>query len=68
MGDLFLLSEVSFAYDTILYRQRHKVDNLFAKLKDWRRTAAGYDRCAHNLLLGHLHRNGRHLLDLINVS
>jgi transposase len=27
--------------------QRHKVENLFAKLKDWRRIATCYDRCAH---------------------
>lgn len=26
---------------------RHKVENLFAKLKDWRRIATRYDRCAH---------------------
>jgi len=32
---------------TNLYRQRHKVENLFAKLKDWRRIATRYDRCAH---------------------
>ena len=36
-----------YAYDTTLYRQRHKVENLFAKLKDWRRVATRYDRCAH---------------------
>ena len=36
-----------FAYDKALYRQRHKVENLFAKLKDWRRIATRYDRCAH---------------------
>lgn len=30
-----------------LYRQRHKVENTFAKLKDWRRIATRYDRCAH---------------------
>jgi transposase len=24
-------------HDTILYRQRHKIENLFAKSKDWRR-------------------------------
>ena len=35
-----------FAYDKMLYRQRHKVENLFAKLKDWRHTATHYDRCA----------------------
>jgi transposase len=31
----------------MLYRQRHKVENLFVKLKDWRRVATHYDRCAH---------------------
>lgn len=36
-----------YPYDKILYRQRHKVENLFAKLKDWRRVATRYDRCAH---------------------
>ena len=30
-----------------LYKQRHKVENMFAKLKDWRRLALRYDRCAH---------------------
>lgn len=34
-------------YDKVLYRQRHKVENLFAKLKDWRRVHTRYDRCAH---------------------
>jgi transposase len=34
-------------YDKILYRQRHKIENMFAKLKDWRRIATRYDRCAH---------------------
>jgi transposase len=34
-------------YDRALYRQRHKIENLFAKLKDWRRIATRYDRCAH---------------------
>ena len=34
-------------YDKSLYRQRHKIENLFAKLKDWRRIATRYDRCAH---------------------
>ena len=39
--------KIPYAYDTMLYRQRHKVENLFAKLKDWRRVATRYDRCAH---------------------
>ncbi|TCM48701.1 IS4 family transposase [Rhizobium sp. PP-F2F-G48] len=38
---------IPYLYDKVLYRQRHKVDNLFAKLKDWRRIATRYDRCAH---------------------
>ncbi|MER9281151.1 hypothetical protein [Mesorhizobium sp. M0522] len=36
-----------FAYDKDLYRQRHKVANLLAKPRDWRRIATRYDRCAH---------------------
>jgi len=39
--------KVPIAYDKTLYRQRHKVENMFAKLKDWRRIATRYDRCAH---------------------
>ena len=39
--------KLPFTYDKALYRQRHKVENLFAKLKDWRRIATRYDRCAH---------------------
>jgi transposase len=34
-------------YYKTTYRQRHKIENLFAKLKDWRRIATRYDRCAH---------------------
>jgi transposase len=34
-------------YDKALYRQRHKIENLFAKLKNYRRIATRYDRCAH---------------------
>ena len=34
-------------YGKRLYRMRHKVENLFARLKDWRRIATRYDRCSH---------------------
>lgn len=34
-------------YDKILYRQRHRIENMFGKLRDWRRLATRYDRCAH---------------------
>ena len=33
-------------HDQALYRQRHPIENMFAKLKDWRRIATRYDRCA----------------------
>lgn len=35
------------AYDKTLYRQRHKIENMFSHIKDWRRIAMRYDRCAH---------------------
>ena len=34
------------AYDKTLYRQRHRIENAFGRLKDWRRVATRYDRCA----------------------
>jgi transposase len=39
--------KIPIPYDTVLYKQRHKIENMFAKLKDWRRIATRYDRCAH---------------------
>ena len=38
-------SPATYCKDT--YKQRHKVENMFAKLKDWRRISTRYDRCAH---------------------
>ena len=32
------------------YRQRHKIENMFSRLKDWRRIATRYDCCAHTFL------------------
>jgi len=37
----------SIEYDKALYRLRHRIENLFAALKEWRRIATRYDRCAH---------------------
>ena len=34
-------------HDRKLYRQRHKIENMFGRLKDWRRIHTRYDRCAH---------------------
>ena len=38
---------VPIPHDRALYRQRHKIENMFGKLKDWRRIHTRYDRCAH---------------------
>jgi transposase len=37
--------KVLIQYDADLYRLRHKIENMFACLKDWRRIATRYDRC-----------------------
>ncbi len=39
--------KVQHLYDVALYRQRHKIEIMFGRLKDWRRIAMRYDRCAH---------------------
>lgn len=37
-------------FDKSLYRQQHKIENMFGKLKDWRRVHTRYDRCAHTFM------------------
>lgn len=39
--------KIKIPYDKTLYKQRHKVENMFGRLKDWRKIATRYDRCAH---------------------
>jgi transposase len=39
--------KIALPYDKALYRQRHRIENAFGRLKDWRRIAMRYDRCAH---------------------
>ncbi len=39
--------KLQIPYDKTLYKQRHKIENMFGRLKDWRRIAMRYDRCAH---------------------
>ena len=34
-------------YDEDLYKQRNRIERMFGRLKDWRRIATRYDRCAH---------------------
>ena len=37
-------------YDPNVYRLRHKIENMFGRLKDWRRIHTRYDRCAHTFM------------------
>ena len=37
-------------YDRSLYRRRHKIRNMFEKLRDWRRIHTRYDRCANTFM------------------
>jgi transposase len=39
--------KVPIPHDATLYRQRHRIEIMFGRLKDWRRIALRYDRCAH---------------------
>lgn len=38
------------SHDAMLYRQRHKIENRFGRLKDWRRIHTRYDRCTHTFM------------------
>ena len=42
--------KVQIPHDAVLYRQRHKIENMFGRLKDWRRIHTRYDRCAHTFM------------------
>jgi len=37
-------------YDDILYKQRYRIENMFGRIKDWRRIATQYDRCDHTFM------------------
>lgn len=37
-------------HDIALYRQRHRIENKFGKLKDWRRIHTRCDRCTHTFM------------------
>ena len=39
--------KTAIPYDAALYKQRHKIENMFGRLKNWRRIHTRYDRCAH---------------------
>ena len=41
----------SFSFDKKSYRQRHRIENAFSRLKDFRRIASRQDKLARNLLV-----------------
>jgi transposase len=42
--------KASIPYDADLYKQRNRIERMFGRLKDWRRIAMRYDRCAHTFM------------------
>jgi transposase len=37
---------VPIPHDPVAYAKRHRIENMFGCIKDWRRVATRYDRCA----------------------
>ena len=42
--------KIAIPHDHVLYRQRHRVENMSGKIRDWRRVHTRYDRCAHTFM------------------
>ena len=42
--------KVPIPHDHARYRQHHRIENMFGKLKNWRRVHTRYDRCAHTFM------------------
>lgn len=58
--------KIPIAHDPALYRARCKIENMFGKLKDWRRIHSRALRT--HLLFKHLHSGSCYLLALISES
>ena len=41
---------VTIPHDATLYRRRHRIENMFGRIKDWRRIHTRCDRCAHTFI------------------
>lgn len=48
--------------DATLKRQRHRIEIIFGRLKDWRRIAIRCDRCVQTIFQRNHHSCHRHLL------
>lgn len=45
-------SKANRKHDRTLYRHRHRIENMFGRLKDWRHIQTRYDRFAHTFMSG----------------
>jgi transposase len=51
VDDRRIVSGIIFIrWSRLLCRDRHKIENMFGRLKDWRRIHTRYDRCAHTFM------------------
>ena len=41
-----------------IYRRRHKIENFFCRIEDWRPIATRYDKLARNFLAAHYRSSG----------
>ena len=39
--------KIAIPHDAVISKERNKIENMFGRLKDWRRIHTRYDRCAH---------------------
>ena len=60
--------KVQYHYDKDLYRQRHKIENVFGRIKDWRRVATPLRPLRPHLHVRYLNRRNLLLLVVINES
>ena len=54
--------KVQIPYNADIYKQRNRIERMFGRLKDWRRIATRYHRCAHTFMSAICIAANRHLL------
>lgn len=48
--DAYAARPKAVSYDRRRYKRRNRIEIMFGRLKDWRRIATRYDRCAKTFL------------------
>lgn len=57
-----------FSFDKKSYKQRHRIENAFCRLKDFRRIATRYDMLARNFLASVMPRRCCRRVNFINLD